>query len=120
MILNWIFRFIIPHWDVLIENPATGKASSKNLFTVLGFYVAIVLTVCITVARIREGKDPDWTVILPLTIQALGLTSAKIVQGYLNRKTATDTGQPLAEPGTNPPVPMPQPYNPNAPVGPVE
>jgi hypothetical protein len=54
-----------------------------------------------------------------LLAYSLGAAGLKVYENYQNRRTATDAGQPLVEPGFSPPTPMPQPTNPNVPPAPV-
>jgi hypothetical protein len=118
MLIHWLFWLLVPGWNELILNPATGKISQKNLFGVMGFYVGTVLTATIIIKQLIDGKNPDWGVVSLLTANGLGLTALKIWQNYQNRQTATDAGQPLAAPlppGEVPPI-MPQIINPNAPA----
>lgn len=116
MLVNWIFWLLVPGWKDLILNPLTGKISQKNLFGVMGFYVGTVVICTVALTQLARGQHPDMGTLSLLTINGLGLAALKIWQGQENRKTATDAGQPLTEPGSNPPEPMPQVENPNAPT----
>ena len=114
MLTNWIFRLLIPKWEVLIGNPATGQASAKSLFAAVGFMVGIGLVVLGALADIKEHRVMEKTGVMLLLANGLGLAALKVWQGQANRETATPEGQPLAVPGTNPPEVMPQELNPNA------
>jgi hypothetical protein len=114
--MNWLLRLFIPHWEALIENPATGKPSAKSLFAAVGFMVGIGLVVIGALADIREHRIMEKTGVMLLLANGLGLQALKAWQAQANRETATAEGQPLAVPGTNPPEPMPQVTNPNAPA----
>ncbi|MGY2133664.1 hypothetical protein ACW9KT_15650 [Hymenobacter sp. HD11105] len=97
MLLLWLLRLLVPHFDALVNNPVTKEPSSKNLFALLGYYVAIVLVSWEKANAIVQGKQTDNTPILLLLLTGLGLTSAKITQLYLNRKTKDEDGA-LAQP----------------------
>ena len=117
MLLNWLFRLLIPHFESLITNPATGKASQKSLFGVVGFVVGIGGAVVAIGADLWEKRPVDNTTILLLLGNGLGLSALKVFQQQANRQTATSEGQPLTvpnPPGYTPPV-MPQVPNPNLP-----
>lgn len=120
MLINWLFRLLIPHWEALICNPATGKPSAKSLFAAVGFMVGIGLVVIGALADVREHRIMEKTGVLLLLANGLGLQALKAWQLQANRETATPEGQPLAQPGTDPPEPMPQVPNPNAPGAPTE
>ena len=119
MLLNWLFRLLIPFWLDLTVNPATGKASLKNVAATVGFIVGIGLA-CVSVwADVLTGRPVEKSAIMLLLLNGLGLSAMKVWQQQENRKTATDAGQPLATPdppGGAAPEAMPQPYNPNAPT----
>lgn len=115
MIVNWLLRLLIPHWEDLILNPVTGKASSKSMFAAIGFMVGIWLSILSVKADIDAGRPVEKTAIMLLLANGLGLAAMKIWSQQANRETATPEGMPLTKPGTDPPEPMPQPFNPNAP-----
>ena len=119
MLFNWLFRLLIPFWLDLTVNPATGKASLKNVAATVGFIVGIGLA-CVSVwADVLTGRPVEKSAIMLLLLNGLGLSAMKVWQQQENRKTATDAGQPLATPdppGGPAPEVMPQPYNPNAPT----
>lgn len=106
MAVLWILRLLIPHYDDLVLNPTTNKASQKNLFGIVGFVVGIGGAIAAIVADIWQGRDVDNTTILLLLGNGLGLTAAKIVQGQLNRKTKDEDGA-LTKPA--PPAPAADP-----------
>jgi hypothetical protein len=108
MLFNWLFRLLIPFWDDLTINPATGKASLKNVAATVGFIVGIGLAVVSVYADLREGRPVEKSAIMLLLANGLGLSALKIWAQQANRETATPEGQPLAQPGTTPPVLMPQ------------
>lgn len=117
MLLNWLFRLLIPFWDDLTVNPLTGKASLKNVAATVGFIVGIGLAVVAVGADIYEHRPVEKSAIMLLLASGLGLSGLKVLQAQLNRQTATDAGQPLAAPlppGQAPDI-MPQVENPNAP-----
>ncbi len=117
MLINWIFRLLIPFWDDLVLNPATGKASQKSMFAAVGFMVGIGLVVVAALADVREHRIMEKTGVMLLLANGLGLSALKVWQTQMNRETATPEGQPLAVPPTladSPPI-MEQVINPNAP-----
>lgn len=116
MLFYWLFWLIVPGWKDLILNPATGKISQKNLFGVMGFYVGTALSALVVLVQLYRKESVDTGPLAMLTVNGLGLGGLKVYQAQKNRETATPEGQPLAEPGSDPPKPMPQPYNPNAPA----
>lgn len=118
MLLNWLFRLIIPFWDDLTLNPLTGKASLKNVAATVGFIVGIGLAVVAVAADVYEHRPVEKSAIMLLLASGLGLSGLKVLQAQMNRQTATSEGQPLAEPnppGYSPPI-MEQVPNPNAPA----
>jgi hypothetical protein len=111
MLLLWALRLLIPHYDELVVNPATGKASQKNLFGLVGFVVGIGGAITAIVADLVEQREVDNTTILLLLGNGLGLTAAKLVQQQLNRKTRDEDGalvQPAPPAPIAPPKLMPQ------------
>lgn len=122
MLINWLFRLLIPKWESLICNPATGQASAKSLFAAVGFMVGIGLVVLGALADINEHRIMEKTGVMLLLANGLGLSALKAWQGQANRETATPEGQPLAVPAplTESPPLMEQTPNPNAPSAPAE
>ena len=116
MLINWLFRLLIPFWDDLTINPVTGKASLKNVAGTVGFIVGIGLAVVSVAADVAEHRPVEKSAIMLLLASGLGLSTLKIWAQQANRETATPEGQPLTVPGTYPPEPMPQVVNPNAPA----
>ena len=114
MLINWLFRLLIPYWQQLIENPATKQPSAKSLFAAVGFMVGIGLVVLAALADIKEHRVMEKTGVMLLLANGLGLSALKVWSQQMNRETATPEGQPLTVPGTNPPEVMPQ--VPNAPA----
>ena len=121
MLINWLFRLLIPKWEVLICNPATGQASAKSLFAAVGFMVGIGLVVLGALADIKEHRVMENTGVMLLLANGLGLAALKVWQGQANRETATPEGQPLAVPSplTESPPLMEQTPNPNLPNTPA-
>ena len=117
MLLNWLFRLLVPFWLDLVTNPTTGKASLKNVAATVGFIVGIGLAVLAVWADIAEHRAVGTTAIMLLLANGLGLSALKVYQAQLNRETATPEGQPLAvpAPGTESPPIMEQTPNPNIP-----
>lgn len=117
MIAIWILRLLIPHYNDMVLNPLTGKASQKNVFQVFYGTCGVVGAGVAIWADVKEHRQVNTSAILFLLLAGLGLAGLKIWQQQANRQTATDAGQPLAAPlppGEVPPI-MPQPFNPNAP-----
>lgn len=116
MLTNWLFRLLIPYWETLIENPATGKPSLKNMAATVGFIVGIGLASAVVVVQLWQGRQPDTAAIMLLLANGLGLSALKVYQQQLNRRTADEAGQPLAvpPPADHAPEVMPQVENPNA------
>jgi hypothetical protein len=106
VILHYLLLLLVPGWQDIIENPATKKVSSKNLFGALGYFVAIFFVAWAQCDAIRHNRQPDNTAILLLLLNGLGLATAKIIQLYLNRKTKDEDGA-LAQPV--PPAPPQEP-----------
>ena len=119
MLINWLFRLLIPHWQQLIENPATKQPSAKSLFAAVGFMVGIGLVVLAALADIKEHRVMEKTGVMLLLANGLGLSALKVYSQQANRETATPEGQPLTVPGTFPPEPMPMVENPNLPTPPA-
>ena len=113
MLFTWLFRLLIPYFEDLVVNPLTNKASLKSLAATVGFVVGIGLAVVAVWADVREGRPVEKSAIFLLLGSGLGLSSLKVLQGQLNRATATDAGMPLTKPGSDPAELMPQELNPN-------
>ena len=110
-------------WADITRDPKTGHTVAKDYFKALSFYGGL-LYLLVLVPAVVLLTDPH--LVLPIEpgvvmiLLAFGLVGAKIVDNYLNRKTADDSGQPLAVPTPDaiPPEVMPQVANPNAPIAP--
>jgi hypothetical protein len=122
MFVIWIFRWFIPYWDEMIVNPATGKASQKNVFQVFYGLCGVGGAGVAIWADVKEHRPVNTATILFLLLAGLGLAGLKIWQQQANRETATPEGMPLAAPLPPGDVPaiMPQVENPNAPTGQTE
>jgi hypothetical protein len=121
VLLNTLLGLLIPYWEELILNPQTGKPSAKNLFAAMSFVIGIGGAVASIVADIVEHRPVEKTAILLLLSNGSILAGLKVYNMQLNRRTADETGQPLAvpPPATETPVVMPQVVNPNV-APPVE
>lgn len=113
MLFSWLLRYLIPYFDDLVINPITNKASLKSLAATVGFVVGIGLAVVAVWADVHEHRAVEKSAIFLLLGSGLGLSSLKVLQGQLNRATATDAGMPLAKPDSGPAELMPQELNPN-------
>jgi hypothetical protein len=99
-------------WADITTDPRTGHTVAKDYFKAVSFYggifyllVLVPVVVLLTDPHIVLPMEPGVAMIL----LAFGLQGAKILDNYLNRKTADDSGNPLATPppGFVPPL-MPQ------------
>ena len=121
MLINWLFRLLIPYWEDLVVNPQTGKPSAKNLFAAISFIVGIAGAIASMAADLYEHRLPNLTAVLLLLGNGGLLAGMKVYQSQANRRTADEAGQPLAvpQPADHAPEVMPQIENPNAPNSPV-
>lgn len=115
MLLNTLLIWLIPYWSELIINPQTGKPSAKNLFAAMSFVIGIAGAIASIVADIVEHRSVEKAAILLLLTNGSILAGLKVYNMQLNRRTADETGQPLAVPPPTTEVPplMPQVVNPN-------
>ncbi|NVO33462.1 hypothetical protein [Hymenobacter lapidiphilus] len=104
---------LIPFWLDLTVNPATGKASLKNVAGTVGFIVGIGLAVVAVAADVYEHRPVDKTAVMLLLASGLGLSGLKVLQMQLDRRTADEAG-PLAVP---PPAEEAPHLMPQAPAG---
>ena len=110
-------------WTDITTDPKTGHTVAKDLYKAQSFYAGLLYllvlvpgVVVLTPAHLVLPIEPG----LALVTLAYGLQTLKEVSNYFNRKTADGAGQPLTEPGTAPPVAMPQVLNPNFPPPPMD
>lgn len=105
-------------WADITRDPKTGHTVAKDYFKAVSFFgglfyllALIPAVVLLTDEHVVLPEAPGITMVL----LAFGLVGAKIIDNYLNRKTADDSGNPLVAPppGVTPPL-MPQ-----APNGPI-
>lgn len=107
-------------WYDITKDPKTGHTVAKDYFKAVSFYGGIfyLLVLVPTVVLLTEPH-----LVLPIEpgvvmlLLAFGLVGFKIIDNYLNRKTADDAGNPLVvpPPGIVPPL-MPQ--GPDGPIPP--
>ncbi len=119
MLLNWLFRLLIPFWDDLTINPLTGKASLKNVAGTVGFIVGIGLAAAAVGADVYEHRPVEKSAIMLLLASGLGLSGLKVLQAQLNRKTQDEDGAlavPPPQDHTPPLMPQapPPPYDPTS------
>ena len=119
MLINWLFRLLIPFWTDLVVNPRTKMASQKSMFAAIGFMVGIGLVVIGALADVKEHRIMEKTGVMLLLANGLGLSALKIWNQQANRETATPEGQPLVKPGVDPLEVMPTAPNPNMPTPPA-
>ena len=105
-------------WADITRDPVTGHTVAKDLYKALSFFaglgyllVLVPTVVLLTPANLVLPLEPG----MALVTLAFGFQTLKEVSRYFQRKTADSAGQVLVEPGTVPPVVMPQVLNPNFP-----
>lgn len=119
MIVAFLLRWLIPHYEVLICNPRTGQPSGKSVFATLSFVAGIGIAVFSAFVDWQAGRPVNPVHGLLLLGNGALLAGYKIYQQQANRRTADEAGQPLAVPPPEqaPPPVMEQVPNPNAPAG---
>ncbi|SNR92821.1 hypothetical protein [Hymenobacter mucosus] len=124
VLLCFLVVFVVPRlgllktWRDITVDTRTGHTVAKDLFKATAFYVGVSLCCFIAYADFNKGRPISPEPALFLLAYSLGAAGLKVYENYANRKTATDAGQPLTEPGYSPPIPMPQVPNPNVPPAP--
>lgn len=96
MWLNWVFAGLIPGWNDIIADPASGKVSRSRLFAAIGFFAAITLCVVSGIGDARAGRRQDPLTVGLLLANGLGLTALTGYFSQQNRKTVDpETGSEL-------------------------